>query len=190
MEPPAALVALIEYRLRAVAIGHLALRHALQWDEPPKLAVYFDDKQVIEGSATGFTNSAIEAAIVHCRALLEFIGLVAGKSPTTLREVQAPRRTDDHAIEQFAPLRKVTIAEAVASYPGPPAEAEAALAYVIYLANKGLAHTTSTFTKHDEGAHLLEVAFRGVPVLVCNRFFVARDVEPPDYKLKGRPSAA
>lgn len=190
MKTLAALEALIEYRLRSVAIGHLALRHSMSWDEPPSMEIYFDDKQVVEGKATGFTNAAIEAAILHCRALLEFAGLGAGATSTSLKELSGPRRTDDHAIEQVAGLRRVTVADVVARYPGPPAEAEAALAYVIYLANKGLAHTTSSFTKHDDGTRLLEIAFRGVPALICNQFYLARGVEPPAYKLQGRPSAA
>lgn len=190
MEPSLKLDALIEYRLRAIAIGHLALRYSMAWDEPPEMTVYFNEKQVIEGKATGFTNGAIEAAIMHCRALLEFAGLAAGLTPTTLREIQGPRRSDDHAIERFQGLCRLTIAEAVAYYPGPAAEAEAALAYVIHTANKGLAHTTSSFSKHDEGARLLEVAFRGVPTLICNCFFIARGIAAPEYQVQGRARAA
>lgn len=189
MEPSAELVALIEYRMRAVSIGHLALRYSMEWDQVPSMSIYFDDKQVIEGTATGFTNSAIEAAIVHCRALLEFAGL-AGSSSTELQEIHGRRRTDDEAIENCPGLRKVTIAEATAYYPGAAAEAESALAYVIYLANKSLAHTTSTFTKLDAGTRLLEVAFRGVPTLISNRFYVARGLKPPEYLVRGRAGAA
>lgn len=189
MKPSAELVALIEYRMRAVSIGHLALRHSMEWDHVPSMSIYFNDKQVIDGTATGFTNSAIEAAIVHCRALLEFAGL-AGVTSTKLREVQGPRRTDDEAIENCQGLRKVTIAEVTAYYPGASDEAEAALAYVIYLANKALAHTTSTFTKHDEGTRLLEIAFRGVRTLISNCFYVASGIQPPDYEVRGRARTA
>ena len=153
------------------------------------MTVYFDEKQVIEGTATGFTNAAIEAAIVHCRALLEFAGLAAGPTATSLSEVSRKRRTDDHGIEQFSGLT-ISIAEAVAYYPGSTAEAECSLGYVIYLANKGLAHTTTSFTKHDDGTRLLEIAFRTVPELICNRFYIARGLEPPKYKLPERSRAA
>ena len=37
------------------------------------MKIYFGEMQVIEGKATGFTNGAIESAIIHCRALLEFL---------------------------------------------------------------------------------------------------------------------
>lgn len=180
--PAPELLALIEYRMRAVAIGHLALQYTSTWEEVPPAQIYFDGKQVIEGKATAFTNSAIEAAIVHCRALLEFLGL-AGKSQTELSERLARSRSDDQGVEHFGGLRKVSVEAAVRPYPGPKHEAESALAYVIYLANKGLAHTTSSFTKHDRGSHLLEIAFRGVPVLMVNNFYVPLGIQPPEYKI-------
>jgi hypothetical protein len=184
------LLALLEYRMRAVAIGHLALRYATAWDKPPSLKVYFEELQVMEGSATGFTNGAIESGIMHCRALLEFLGLGAGKTATTLRELTEVRRPDDHGIEQIVGLTKVSIAEAIASYPGPGTEAEGSLAYVVYLANKGLAHTSKSFTKHDQGARLLEIAFRGVPILIANKVHIRLGIEPPPYQVPGRDRVA
>jgi hypothetical protein len=187
--PSAEVLSLLEYRMRAVAIGHRALKYSLAWDKPPSIEILFDGVQVIEGKATAFTNGAIEAAIVHGRALLEFLGL-GGNGQTKLKELPATRKRDDTGIEQFSGLSRLSIPNAVQSYPGSPAEAEAALAYVIYLANKGLAHTTSSFTKHDHGSVLLEIAFRGVPLLVINKFFVPLRLEPPKYELQGRERAA
>lgn len=83
----------------------------------------------------------------------------------------------------------LSIKKAVSSYPGSAYEAEAALAYVVYLANKGLAHTACSFTKHNRGAELLEIAFRGIPVLVVNNFYIPLSIHPPTYKLQGRKSA-
>lgn len=175
--------------MRAIAIGHLALRYTSTWDEAPQMKVYFGETQVIEGKATGFTNGSIESAIVHCRALLEFMGLGSGKTATTLRELKAARKPDDEAIELIDGLRRITVADAVSQYPGPSHEAEAALAYVVYLANKGLAHTTAAFPKNDEGTSLLEIAFRGVPVLVANRFYIPLGMQPPTYELPNRKRA-
>ena len=190
MPPSAELLALLEYRMRAVAIGHIALRYSSSWEEAPSMKIYFGEMQVIEGKATGFTNGAIESAIIHCRALLEFLGLrtVAG-SATTLREI-GPRKPDDAGVELIDGLARVTVADALRHYPGSAVEAEAALAYVGYLANKGLAHTTTTFTKQDQGSSLLDIAFRGVPTLVSNRFYIPLGIEPPAYEVKGRRRAA
>ena len=188
-KPTPAILALLEYRLRAVAIGHLALRHSMVWEKPPSIEILFDGKHVIEGKATAFTNGAIEAAIVHCRALLEFLGLGAN-TQGELFERQQRHKDDDIGIEQFGGLSKLSIEKACSSYPGPQCDAKAALAYVAYLANKGLAHTTSSFTKHDRGTELLEIAFRGVPVLLANNFYIPLGIEPPSYELQGRTRAA
>jgi hypothetical protein len=187
MAPSAELIALLEYRMETISIGHLALQHSSSWNEIPSMKVYFGEMQVIEGKATGFTNGAIESAIIHCRALLEFLGIGAGKSAGTLRELTANRKHDDAGIESIDGLSPVTVAEALAKYKGSKTEAEAAFAYVIYLANKGLAHTTTTFAKHDKGTALVEIAFRGVPVLVANSFYIPLGIQPPAYTLPNRP---
>lgn len=183
---PQNLRSLLEYRMRSVSIGHVALQHALSWNETPDIDIRFNGVQVIEGKATAFTNAAIEAGIIHSRALLEFLGL-KGKSQTELQERRG-KSADDHAIELHG-LSKVTVHKAVSSYPGPNQEAEAALAYVIYLANKGLAHSTTSFTQHDEGVKLIEIAFRGVPVLVVNNVYVPLGITPPNYAIVGRKRA-
>lgn len=153
----------------------------MSWDKTPSISVYFEDKQVIEGKATAFTNAAIEAAIIHCRALLEFLGL-GGKSQTQLKEIATRMKSDDATVEQFEGLSKVSIKKAAESYKGSADQAEASLAYVIYLANKGLAHTTTSFTRHDDGSTLLESAFRGVPALVVNNFYKGLKIPPPKYE--------
>ena len=186
--PTSEVLSLLEYRLHAVAVGHLALRHSTAWDVVPSIKMFFDDKQVIEGKATVFTNGAIEAAIVHCRAILEFLGL-GGKSQTELVERASRSKNDDIGVEHFQGLSKLTVKLAVRPYPGQRADAEASLAYVVYLANKGLAHTTSSFTKHDRGSELLEIAFRRVPTLLINNFYVPLRIKPPNYELNYRERA-
>lgn len=152
------------------------------------MTVSFNETQVFEGKATGFTNAAIEAAIVHSRAMLEFMGLGCGKDCTSLRE-NTNRKKDDHGIELIDGLLVVTIADIRSTYAGDGREAEAALAYVIYLANKGLAHTTSCFSKHDQGSSLLDIAFREVPKLLCKYFYTPLGIDPPKYQVQGRKPA-
>lgn len=184
-KPTPEILAVLEYRMRAIAIGHLALRYSMTWEKPPSIEILFDGKPAIEGKATAFTNGAIEAAIVHCRALLEFLGL-GTDSQGKLCERARRNKCDDIGVEEFGGLSKLSIEKACSSYPGPQCDARAALAYVTYLANKGLAHTTSSFTKHDRGTELLEIAFRGVPILVTNNFYIPLGIEPPSYGLQSR----
>lgn len=181
----AEVVSLLEYRMNAIAIGHLALRHSARWDQIPSIDIFFDGNQIIEGKATAFTNGAIEAAIIHSRALLEFLGLKC-KSKSKLKELIDRKQGDDIGIEQYEGLTRVSIQSVAISYAGEAAEVEAAFAYVIYLANKGLAHTTSSFTRNDDGAKLLEVAFREVPSLIIKCFHEPLRVDLPKYKLQWR----
>lgn len=187
--PAPEVLSILEYRMRAIAIGRLALQHSRAWEKTPSIEIFFDGKHVIEGKATAFTNGAIEAAIIHSRALLEFLGL-GGNGQTKLKELSAPRKLGDAGIEHYSGLVKLSIQAAVLAYPGASAEAEAALAYVIYLANKGLAHTTSSFTSNDEGSSLLDIAFRDVPTLVVNSFYIPLQIQPPSYELQGRKRVA
>ena len=176
------------HRLTAVDMGRIALDYSMSWDSPPSLDIRFDGKQVFEGNAYGFTNGAIEAAIVHSRALLEFLGL-GGMSQTKLKELRTVakgRNSDDIYVEQFADLTKLKICDALKACQCEATEAEASLAYVIYLANKGLAHTTSTFSKHDHGSRLLEIAFWEIPALVINKFHVPLKIETPPYEHQAR----
>jgi hypothetical protein len=61
VQPSAELLALLEYRLRAVAIGHVAIRHVDSWEVPPAMTVYFDGKQVFEGTAARQAHSRCTA---------------------------------------------------------------------------------------------------------------------------------
>lgn len=149
------------------------------------MTIYFGESQVIEGSAAVFTNGAIESAIIHCRAILEFIGLGVNQSGTTLQELsRANQKKDDVVIEMIDGMKRMTVAEALSMYSGQASEAEKALVHVAYLANKGLAHTTTAFTKCDQSASLVEIAFRGIPTIVVNRFYTPLGIRPPDYKLQ------
>lgn len=168
-------------------MGHLALRHAMSWEKVPEMRVCFDDRLVIEGLATGFTNGAIEAAVIHARAILEFLGLKAVKgSHTEITEREARRSHDDLGVEQFSGASKLTREAALFAYPGPSAEAESALATVFYAANKGLAHATASFDRDSSQSHLLEIALRGVPVLLFNAFYRPLGLAQPSYELPFR----
>jgi hypothetical protein len=179
----------IPYRMKAVAVFNLTTRYLTQWNgESRPLEIRFDGKVSIRGLSTAFTNPTIEAGIIHCRALLEFLGLRCDKKdPARLAQRQLKQRDDDLVIEDYSgtngPLIKVTVAQALAAYTGLEEEAERALAAVIHTANKGLAHMTSGHIQDLGNLRLFEIASRGVPTLVANHFYVARGVLPPDWQV-------
>lgn len=186
--PDPELLEMLAYRMNAISIGHLALCHQLSWDKTPQMKIFFDGKQVIEGKATGFTNAAIESAVIHCRAILEFLGLQGVKnSPAEIAEKQARSSADDWGVEQIPGLSMLTKDKALSAYPGQRQEAESALALIFHSANKGLAHSSNAFVRYSGDPNLLEIAFRGVPTLLRNGFYEPLGICPPTHELATRP---
>lgn len=66
MKPPADVLSLLEYRMRAVAVGHLTLRKSMLWDESPSIQILFDGKQVVEGIALMYLRTRTRAPLQAC----------------------------------------------------------------------------------------------------------------------------
>jgi hypothetical protein len=101
----------IPYRMEAISIFHYALSLRARWSDVPSMTMHVDDKQIMEGNLNAFTNPAIEAGLVHCRALLEFLGLCDRKG--VLSNIPDRRKgKGDVGIESFSnangPLPMVT----------------------------------------------------------------------------------
>lgn len=185
--PDQALLSLLAYRMYAISIGRLALGHHMSWDKTPSMMICFDGKPVIEGEATGFTNPAIESAIIHCRALLEFLGLCSTRT-SQIVEINNRTRDDDFGIEKISGLAMVTKDRAVAGISANPKDAEKALCLILHAANKGLAHTTSSFDRDSAESHLYEIAFKGIQDLLISCFYSPLGMTPPEHQLSWRPS--
>ena len=180
---------LIPHSLGAVSALALALKYRVAWNEPKRMEIYFDGKLSVEGNSNAFVNPAFEAGLVHCRALLEFLGLCVQNG--NLKNIRLPRgRRDDIGIESFSnssgPLGLVTPAVAISHYSGPASEAERALLAVFHAANKGFAHFTSGFDASLVGDDALEVASRGVPSLVISHLYTPLGLPAPDFEIKSR----
>ncbi|MDE5443199.1 hypothetical protein GWG65_17420 [Bradyrhizobium sp. CSA207] len=181
---------LLPYRMHAVETLNLALNLNTRWGAAP-MTLYASDKLVVEGTLHGFTNPCIEAGMMHCRALLEFLGLCDKNG--RLGNIKK-RRSTDIGIEDFntssgAPLKKVSPADAAGRYPGPSGEAENALFAVFQVTNKGLAHVTENLNDSPEHARLIEIASRGTPVLMVGCFYKPMGLPAPNHKLTHRPHA-
>lgn len=180
---------LIPYSLGAVSALELALKYHMAWDAPKRMEIYFDGKLWVEGTSNAFVNPAIEAGLIHCRALLEFLGLCVQHG--RLQNVRLPRHQQhDIGIELFSnssgPLGLVTPAVATAHYSGPSADAERALLAVFHAANKSLAHLTNGFNASLVDSDAMEVASRGVPSLVISHLYTPLGLPAPDFKIKCR----
>jgi hypothetical protein len=179
---------ILPYRMNAVATLNRVLELRAKWSDAPAMTIFVDGKLEIEGNFDAFANPAIEAGVVHCRALLEFLGLCDKNS--VLSNIER-RRRDDVGIEHFknaaGHLKMVDPQAALKHYDGEQAEAEKALLCVFHLANKGLAHTTRDLKDHPEQGALLEIASRGIPSLVVSFLYTPLGIPAPDYKITSRP---
>ena len=120
---------LIPYRLGAVnALTH-ALRLHSSFENPKPIEIYFDRKLTIVGNSNAYTNPVIESGLMHCRALLEFLGICYTKNGL---EIIKNRKPDDVGIEHYkdsngAALQKISPEVAVSRYPDSKDDAEKAL---------------------------------------------------------------
>lgn len=183
MNPVQVIDEIILYRLGEVN----ALTHALNlckvFYNPKTIEIYFDNKLTIVGNSTAYTNPVIESGLIHCRALLEFLGLRLTRNRLSNR---GQRKLDDVGIEHYfdtkgLPLKQLSPDLALASYLGQREDAEKALVSVFSTANKGLAHITSTLTTAE--LSLLELASRGVESLIISHLYTPMGLVVPDYKI-------
>lgn len=178
---------IIPYRLQAVDAANSATRLLISWDAPMSMNIYFDGKLRITGNSNAYLNPVLESGLIHCRALLDFLGLKTAPTDSTKlisRDPNNKKHKDDVVIEHFSnskgPLPLVTPQEAITRYQGPHSEAEAALAGVLHTANKGLAHTTSGLALSATDISHLEIASRGVRSLVISHFYTPLGLPPPE----------
>lgn len=178
---------LLDHRMQSVASLNWALGIRSQWDMAPPISVHIGGKLRLEGNLNAITNPMLEVGLVHCRALLEFLGLC--DKAGSLSQIDK-RRSSDVGIENFSnasgPLKKVTPEIAVSRYGGDQAEAEAALLKVFHLTNKGLAHSTTGMIDDPADADLIEIASRGVPSLVVSYFYTPLGLPRPDTRITTR----
>ena len=179
---------IIPYRMQAVDTLILATRLATRWPHPPPLEIHVDGKLQVEGNLYAFTNPAIEVGLVHCRALLEFLGLTANKSGRIVNI--DGRRSSDIGIEHFSNasghLSMVNPETALSRYGGGKEEAEKALLAVFQITNKGIAHVTEDIKDNPDHGRLIEIASLGVPSLVVSHLYTPLGLPSPDYKLTHR----
>lgn len=179
----------IPHSLASIKALNIALHLQSTLEEAQPMEIFINDQLIIEGNSNAFLNAAIEAGVIHCRSLLEFLGLTS--TAGRLQNLTRPRRPDDIGIEHFAnangPLPHVSPAQVLSRYPGEATEAEQALLSVFRIANKGLAHLTSSFLASPEDTRLLEIASRGVPALIVNYLYNPLGRSAPESQVSRRP---
>ncbi|QGG90655.1 hypothetical protein GH983_09335 [Agrobacterium sp. MA01] len=178
----------LDHRMQSVATLNWALTIRSQWQAAPPIAVHIDGKLTLEGNLNAITNPMLEVGLVHCRALMEFLGLCDEKG--SLSQIKK-RRPSDIGVEHFknasGPLPMLSPGVAVSRYGGDADEAERALLSVFRMTNKGLAHSTSGMIEDPADFDLVEIASAGVPSLMVSYFYTPLGLPRPDSRISTRP---
>ena len=179
----------IPFRLMAVNTLSVALGLWPEDGVAVPMQIYFADRRVVDSNSYGFLNPAIECGLIHCRVLLEFLGLC--ESNGHLGNI-SKRRPDDAGVEKFSntegPLPMVKPAVATAHYTGEAVEAERALIAVFHAVNKGLVHLINGLDGSKSDARLVEIASRGVPRIVISHLYTPLGLPAPDFEVTRRHS--
>jgi len=177
---------IIPHRLGMIEIMLFALTEMRQTIEPKPILVYLDGKPCFKGLETAFTNPAIEAGIINCRAMLEFLGLRLKKgSPSELETRHSSRYEDDLHVESFLkdgiPLERVTPDKVRRLSITDPEKAEKAIARLLHISNKELAHPTIGRQGEDDGTdvELLVIGGKGIRALTVSYFYTLLGLLPP-----------
>jgi len=184
---------IIPHRLGMIELMLFALemRQAIV---PKKLTVYIDDKPYFQGLETAFTNPAIEAGIINCRAMLEFLGLRINKNNPSVLETRPSRKyADDMHIDDFknadgVALEKVT-PDKVRRLSIPDREkGEKAIARLLHISDKEIAHCTIGRSGEDDGTdiELLFIGANGIRALTVSYFYIPLGLKPPENLIKSR----
>jgi hypothetical protein len=175
----------IPYRLEAVE----TLRWAWALTEKNAgagLEIVVAGRSALKGNVAAIANPMIEVGFIHARALLEFLGLAATKDGKL--SVVKNRRVGDIAVENFSTsnvrLLRATPDSVAAAYPGAREEAEDSLVAIFELSNRWLAHVTDGAISKQWTDHHVDVALRGIPVLIHNHLYAPLGLELPEMKMR------
>ena len=177
---------IIPHRLGMIEIMLFALTEMRQEVEPKPILVYVDGKPLFKGLESAFTNPAIEAGVVNSRAMLEFLGLRLKTGDANSLAVRAKSEYDDDLhIESFSAghekLKRVTPAKVRRLAITDPEMGERAMARLLHIGNKEIAHSTLGRPGEDDDMdfEMLRIAGKGIRALTVSYFYTPLGLVPP-----------
>lgn len=177
---------IIPHRLGMIEIMLFALTEMRQAIEPKKMMVYVDDKPCFKGLETAFTNPAIEAGIINCRVMLEFLGLCLKKNSSSELEARPSSKYKDNIfIEHFESdgiaLKRVSPEQVRRLSTTDPEKGVLALARLLHISNKEVAHPTygRSGENDDADTELLIIGANGIRALTVSYFYTPLGLNSP-----------
>jgi hypothetical protein len=188
MDPTPYIEEFLPYKLNAVHQLELGLLRHMEWLDKglrPKIEIKFDDKTSIVGNSNAYINPLIESGILHIRSLLEFIGLKSDKQGVALMQVQR-RNDDDVGVEHLKingqVLKMIDVKKLRIEMADQADLVLSSLSFVIWLANKFVAHFTTIINLDIETLDKILVASKATPLIIINHVYAAQGLSIPTYK--------
>jgi hypothetical protein len=136
----------LPYRMQQVDGLCWATRLILNGPSNGEIGVVFDGRWVVRSHPYRIlTNPLVEAGLLHCRVLMNFLGLRLDKKTLRLAPFEKPSEKDDFSIVKLD-LPAVTLAQIGQAPQEDPAHVLAACERTILSVNKGVAHFTDAAT--------------------------------------------
>ncbi|MBC8492795.1 MAG: hypothetical protein H8D43_03335 [Chloroflexi bacterium] len=172
----------LPYRLQAVDGLRWVSELLLVGNYPASVEVFFDGRRVISSTSFRFlTNPMLEAGVIFCRVLLEFLGVSLDNTTKDRLKQRTSGWRDAVKIEDFR-LLPITVEQVRQAPTGSPDQVEEACAYTILTAHKAIAHLTPGPEPKSDVAKL-HLCSLTVPWLVCEYVYRALELPEPRYKL-------
>ena len=170
----------LPYRLYSLGCLEMALSLVREYPNGASLQCKFNDKLKVQGSSSIITNANVELGIIHCRVLMEFLGVKVDKNMNLISAGKP--RDSDVTIESFE-LPKLTLEQVVEPCTSDKELARKYIAKTLFAANKLIAHATNLVKLEEDSIDGYIVTARAIPVLFKNYFYNPLKLEIPNYKV-------
>jgi hypothetical protein len=169
----------IPYRMHAVYSLPVALRLLGRYNSDQIMDIVISNQSVVVGNLNNYINPTIESGVMHGRALLEFIGLSEsyGNLVPTKNKRAGDVNISDFNLPKVSPEESVHLCKSAH-----PDISESIYVTLIHLANKGIAHTTTSLTIPPDQSAQLTTAAHCIIFLVQNCFYSKLGLNQIEFK--------
>ena len=148
----------LPYRLTLLDGLCWACEIILPGEDPRIVQVTLDGKpKLVLRSVRVLTNSLVEAGLLYCRVLLNFLGIRFDGDTNQLAEIKNPGSGDNFSIRRLG-LPCVRLQDLRSAPTGSPQEVEESCRLTLLAMNKGVAHFTDSITTSSQVEDALRCA--------------------------------
>ncbi len=148
----------LPYRLTHLDMLCWACEVILAGERPSDVRITFDGLTKLKQTSVSFlTNALVEAGLLYCRVLLNFLGIYLDRGTQQLAKIKNPGVHDNFSIVKLG-LPSVTLGNLRLAPTGSSREVEESCQLTLLATNKGVAHFTVSTTPRSQAEDALRCA--------------------------------